>query len=68
MTALTIPAWSLPLALTLGLWAWMIFWPEPGSRGDYDFGPALRGLARLAGSVIGTLFFWLVYFMAKAAQ
>lgn len=63
---IAIPLWSLPLLLTIGLWAWGILAPIAPARGDYDFGPAFTGMARLVTCVVGTLVFWLVYFMAKA--
>jgi hypothetical protein len=63
---MTLPIWSIPLALTIAIWTWALLAPEPPSRGDYDFSGAFRGLARLAGCIIGTLLFWLVYFMVKS--
>lgn len=64
---MTIPAWSIPLALTLAIWAWPLLKAPYVPRGDYDFGGAIRGLAELAVCIIGTLVFWLVYFMWRAA-
>lgn len=65
--SLTLPVWSIPLALTIAVWAWALLTPDYVPRGDYDFGGAIRGLAQLAACIIGTLLFWLVYFMWRAA-
>lgn len=64
---MTIPAWSIPLALTAVVWAWGILMPYPPSRGDYDFSGPISALFRLAVCIIGTLMFWLVYFAAKSS-
>ncbi len=63
---INLPAWSIPLACTVIVWAWGILAPEQPSRGDYDFGPALHAIARVVLCVVGTLLFWLVYFAARS--
>jgi hypothetical protein len=63
---LSVPTWALSLLLTVAVWALGFLLPVAPSRGDYDFGPAFTGLFRLVICVIGTLVFWLVFFVAKA--
>jgi hypothetical protein len=64
--SMTIPAWAVPLGLTIMIWSWGILMPLPDARGDYDFGPMFSGIFRGVVCIIGTLLFWLLYFMAKA--
>ena len=64
---MTIPAWAIPTVLTAAIWAWGILMPYPPSRGDYDFSGAFSAMFRLAVCIIGTLAFWLLFFMGKAA-
>jgi hypothetical protein len=62
----TIGYWAIPVLLTLITWGLAILWPMEPSRGDYDFGPAVSGLFRFVGGIIGTLVYWLVYFICLA--
>lgn len=62
---LTIAVWHVLGLLTLVGWGVLIAWPVPGSRGDYDFGPAFTCLARFVVAVCLTLVVWLVYFAGR---
>lgn len=64
---ITLSAWTIPLAITIAVWAWGLWWPNESSGGDYNFGQAVVAVVRLAVCVTVTLAAWLIYFMARAA-
>lgn len=67
MMTVTLGAWTIPLAITVAVWAWGLLWPNESSGGDYNFGQAVVALVRLAVCVTVTLAVWLVYFGARVA-
>jgi hypothetical protein len=57
---ITLGWWSLPAAITLIAFAWLIFSEAPRHHGDYDLGPMFEVLLAVFVVVIA----WLLYFMA----
>jgi len=71
---LTISGLTLAWIITGLVIAFVVFWPPPKRRGDYDFFGAFvemfRGafveMFRLVGGIFVILTTWLVYFIIKA--
>ena len=65
---MTIPMWSIPIALTVTLWAWGLFMPLPRHQptASFDLTGVFSSMFRLAVCIIGALVFWLVYFIARS--
>ena len=57
---ISLPFWTIPLAITLVGFAVIFFWPY-ARGGDYSFNP--MPLVAFAAWLIGSLVAWLIYFI-----
>lgn len=64
--AITLGTWIIPLAITLGLFTWVLIPRETDRRsGDWDFTFWIPAAFRLVGAIIGSLVAWLVWSLAR---
>lgn len=59
---MTLPFWTLPLAITL-LFVGLAIHKLPASSGPYDIGSAFEGLVKLCAAIIGSLLVWIAYLL-----
>lgn len=61
--SVVLPFWTIPLSLTVIIWAAGIYWPKGHPGGGYDFGPAIIAAVHYALAIIATLIVWLIFFV-----
>lgn len=60
---LTLPLWSIPVALTVVAIVGCVLWPIRSTGGDYDFGSAFEAVFHLIVCAFTVLVIWLVFFI-----
>lgn len=60
---LTLPIWSIPVALSALVIVGCILWPISSPGGDYDFGGAFEAMFHLIVAVFLVMAIWLVFFI-----
>lgn len=60
---LTLPLWSIPVALTVVAIVGFVLWPIRSTGGDYDFGAAFEAIFYLIVCAFVVLVIWLVFFI-----
>lgn len=67
---MTIPTWSIPLLLTIGIWCWGLFMPPTDHQptASFDLSGYFSALFRIAVCVVGTLTFWLAFFVIRSVS
>lgn len=61
--------WMIPTIFTIAIWCWAFFMPLPKHlpTASFDLSGFFSAMFRLAVAVVGTLIFWLIYFIGRAA-